>query len=319
MDTNTNNNTGSEIQLSVIIPITERHDPVTELYNDYKKAIVDSGVSYEVIYVIDGDHPNALEELTKLKVSEPLTIIKLAKWFGESTALNAGFSIAKGKSIITLPAYQQIESSSIPALINAHKDHDMVLARRWPRRDSFLNRLQSRVFNFLLRFATDLKIQDAGCGVRVFTRKVVEEIQIYGDLHRFLPVMAHRQGFRVTQIDVKQADKDAHQRVYSPGVYLRRLLDLLTIFFLLKFTKKPLRFFGLAGTTLFSIGTLATLYIIFERLFMDVAMAGRPVLILSSLLIVLGIQIIAIGLVGEIIIFTHARHLKEYTIEKIIN
>ena len=309
----------SKTQLSVIIPVTERHDPVTELYNEYKKAIDETGLSYEVIYVIDGEHPEALEALTRLKESEKLTIITLAKWFGEATALNAAFSIASGETIITLPAYQQIEPQDIPKLIHAQKDNDMVLARRWPRKDSLLNRLQSRAFNFLLRFATDLKIQDAGCSVRVFSRKIIDEVQIYGDLHRFLPVIAHRQGFRVSQMDVAQSDNDKHQRLYSPGIYLRRLLDLLTIFFLLKFTKKPLRFFGLVGMTLLSIGIFATLFIVGERLFLDVALAGRPALILSSLLIVLGIQVIAIGLVGEIIIFTHAKDLKEYTIEKIIN
>ncbi|MCK5395824.1 MAG: glycosyltransferase [Gammaproteobacteria bacterium] len=313
------NITKNKISLSVIIPITERFDPVTELYNEYKKAIDETGLSYEVIYVIDGEHPEALEELTHLNKSEQLTIITLAKWFGEATALNAAFSVAKGETILTLPAYQQIEPKEIPKLIHAKKDCDMVLARRWPRSDSFVNRMQTRVFNFLLRFSTDLKIQDAGCSIRVFSRDVIDEVQIYGDLHRFLPVIAHRQGFRVLQVDAAQSQKDKYQRLYSPGIYLRRLLDLLTIFFLLKFTKKPLRFFGLVGMTLLGTGVLATLFLIMQRLFMDVALADRPALIISSLLIVLGVQIIAIGLVGEIIIFTHAKDIKEYRIEKIIN
>jgi len=313
------NITSNKTQLSVIIPITERYDPVTELYYEYKKAVDETGLSYEIIYVIDGEHPEAFEALTRLKESEKLTIITLAKLFGEATALNAAFSICSGETILTLPAYQQIESQDIPKLIHAQKDYDMVLGRRWPRIDSLLNRLQTRAFNFLLRFATDLKVQDAGCSVRVFSRKIIDEVQIYGDLHRFFPVMAHRQGFRVLQIDVAQSQNDKHRRLYSPGIYLRRLLDLLTIFFLLKFTKKPLRFFGLVGATLLGTGVIATLFLIIQRLFMDVALADRPALILSSLLIVLGIQVIAIGLVGEIIIFTHAKDLKEYTIEKIIN
>jgi hypothetical protein len=179
--------------------------------------------------------------------------------------------------------------------------------------------MQNSLFNSLLRLSTDLKIHDAGCSARAFTKEVIDEIQLYGDLHRFFPVMAHRQGFHVTEIDVTQAERDTNVRVYSPGLYVRRLLDLLTIFFLVKFTKKPLRFFGLVGTTLFSLGVVSSLYLIVERLFFAVPLADRPALFLSSLLIVLGVQIIAIGLIGEIIIFTHAKDLKEYRIDKIIN
>ena len=314
-----NNTTDKNTQLTVIIPVTERYDPVTELFYEYKRGIDATGLTYEIIYVLDGEHTDVLEQLEKLQESEKLSIITLAKMFGEATALTAAFSIASGDIFLTLPAYQQIETDEIPKLVAAIKDNDMALARRWPRRDSMINRLQTRLFNFLLRLSTDLKIHDAGCSARAFTRKVIEEVQLYGDLHRFLPVMAHRQGFRVIELDVTQSEKDIHQRIYAPGLYVRRLLDLLTIFFLIKFTKKPLRFFGLVGTTLFSVGLITSLYLVGERLFLGISLADRPALILSSLLVVLGVQIIAIGLIGEIIIFTHAKDIKEYKIDKIIN
>jgi len=314
---NTSNTTTTK--LSVIIPVTERFDPVAELFHEYKKGIEATGKDYEFIYVVDGEQPDILEALKKLQSTEVLTIITLAKRFGESTALSAAFGQTTGHVIVTLPAYQQIETDEIPRLVNSLEDCDMVLARRWPRRDSMMNQLQNRLFNSLLRLSTDLKIHDAGCSARAFKRNVIDEIQLYGDLHRFFPVMAHRQGFRVIELNVKQAKKDIHQRLYSPGLYVRRLLDLLTIFFLIKFTKKPLRFFGLVGTTLFGLGIISSLYLIIERLLFDVSLADRPALFLSSLLIVLGVQIIAIGLIGEIIIFTHAKDLKEYKIDKIIN
>jgi len=307
------------VELTVIIPVTERYDPVTELFDDYKKGIEAIGVTYEVIYVLDGEHPEVLNELNRIREREQLTIIKLSRWFGESTALNAAFGQAAGNIILTLPAYQQIESSEIPRLVEALAESDMVLASRSPRKDSAFNRYQSSAFNFILRSFTDLKIHDAGCSARVFRRQVVKEVPIYGDLFRFFPIMAHRQGFRVIELDVEQSQKDAFRRIYSPGLYLRRLLDLFTVFFLIKFTKKPLRFFGLIGSTLFGLGALSTLYLVAERVFFDVALADRPALILSSLLIVLGIQIIAIGLIGEIIIFTHAKDMKEYKIDRIIN
>jgi glycosyltransferase involved in cell wall biosynthesis len=315
-----NSSTSKKIELSVITPITERFDPISELYYEYKRGIEATGLQYEYIYVVDGNQSdNVLNDLRKLQETEKLTIIMLAKGFGESSALNAAFSKASGDIILTLPAHQQVKADSIPDLITALKDHDMVLSHRWPRHDSLLNRLQTKFFNFLLRRSTDLKIRDAGCSVRAFTKEVVKESQLYGDLHRFFPVIAHRQGFKVTEINVAQSQKDTHHRIYAPGVYIRRLLDLLTIFFLIKFTKKPLRFFGLVGSTLFALGLISTLYIVIERLFFDIGLADRPALFLSSLLIVLGVQIIAIGLIGEIIIFTHAKDIKEYKIDKIIN
>lgn len=314
-----NNATTKNIELSVIVPVTERCDPIVELFHEYKRGIEACGKEYEFIYILNGKQSDTLNKLTKLQETEKITIITLTKWFGEATALSAAFSKISGGIILTLPAYQQIESDEFPKLIAALENCDMALARRWPRRDSLMNRLQSKLFNFLLRFSTDLEIHDAGCGVRAFTREVIDEIQLYGDLHRFFPVIAHRQGFRVIEINVAQSKKDFHQRLYAPGLYVRRLLDLLTIFFLVKFTKKPLRFFGLVGTTLFSLGIVSSLYLIVERLFFDVSLADRPALFLSSLLVVLGVQIIAIGLIGEIIIFTHAKDIKEYKIDKIIN
>lgn len=314
-----NNATNKNIELSVIIPVTERFDPVAELYHKYKSGIEKLGKSYEIIYAVDGNQSAVLKDLTRLQADEKLTIVTLAKTFGEATVLNAAFSQSSGDTLLTLPAYEQIESSEIPKLIAGLENHDMVLARRWPRIDSFINRLQANTFNFLLSFATSLKMNDAGCSARAFKRKVIDEVSLYGDQHRFFPVMAHQQGFRITEIEITQSKNDLVARVYSPGIYIRRLLDLLTIFFLVKFTKKPLRFFGLVGSTLFGIGAAITMYLIIDRMFFNVDLGDRPMLVLSSLLVILGIQIIAIGLIGEIIIFTHARKIKEYTIEKIIH
>ena len=314
-----NTATTKKIELSVIIPVTERYDPVSELYREYKHAVASTGKTFEFIYVIDGNYPEVLEELNQLQETDSITIITLAKWFGEATALNAAFDQASGDIFLTLPAYQQIEAGEIPEIIKSLEDCDMVLARRCPRSDSIINRMQARLFNFLLRFSTDLQINDAGCSVRAFTRKIAEDVQLYGDLHRFFPVIAHQQGYHVIETKVAQAQEDKHRRIYSPGLYVRRLLDLLTIFFLIKFTKKPLRFFGLVGTTLFTFGVIGTLFLMAQRLFFDMSLADRPALIFSSLLVVLGVQIIAIGLIGEIIIFTHAKDIKEYKIDKIIN
>lgn len=309
-----------DIQLSAVIPVTERYDDLLEVLLDYKRGLSATGLTYEIVVVLDGYHPKLFDELKKLKAEgEPITIIALAKWFGEATALTTGFEHAAGEIILTLPAYHQVRSDEFPRLIDALEGSDMVLARRWPRIDSFLNRLQSRVFNFLLRSVSSLPAHDAGCGVRAIRRHVTEEVHIYGDLHRFLPIMAHRHGFTVTELNVAQAEQDRHQRLYAPGIYVRRLLDLLTVFFLVRFTYKPLRFFGLLGTAVFSLGALIVAYLVADRLIWDIALGNRPALYLSSLLIVLGIQLLAIGLIGELVIFTHARDMKEYNIAEIVN
>ena len=220
---------------------------------------------------------------------------------------------------MTLPAYYQVEASEIPKILDGLGGHDMVIGRRWPRAGSRFEKLRRHIFHWLLKSFTDASFRDLGCGVRAFKRQVMVEIPVYGDQHRFLPVLASRQGFRVKELDVKQSPKDYFRGSYRPREYLHRILDIITVFFLVRFTKKPLRFFGMIGTATFAVGGIATLYLVIERLFFGKALTERPALLLSSLLVVLGVQIFALGLIGELIIFTHAKDIKEYTIDEIIN
>ena len=318
--TTANSTTNSVPQLTVIIPVTERFDDIDSVYQQYKRVIVATQTPFEFIYVLDGEYPSVAQALQQLiEQGERIKIVKLAKWFGEATALTVGFQLSKGNIILTLPAYLQIEPDDIPELISSSVDYDVVVARRWPRKDSIINRIQSRLFHAPIRLLTDYDFQDLGCSVRVIKRRVVDELHIYGDQHRFLPLLAHQKGFKVKELNARQAPQDIKKRLYPVGVYIRRLLDILSIFFLLKFTKKPLRFFGLFGSAIFGLGGLTLIYLAFERLVLGVPLADRPMLLLASLLLVLGIQIFAIGLVGEIIIFTHAKDLKEYTIDEIID
>lgn len=310
----------ASVDIAVIVPVSERYDNVREVYDAYKKALQSTGYNFEFTYVLDGPFPDVLDELEKLQgQGEPLRVVKLARWFGEATALTAGFEYSRGDVLLTLPAYYQIEPSEVSKLLKEAHDQDMVIGRRFPRTDSRLNRLQTHLFNWALNAITGSSFRDLGCGARAFKRQITEEIPLYGDQHRFLPVLASRQGYRIKEVDVAQSAKDKFTRLYRPGVYPRRLLDMLTVFFLVKFTKKPLRFFGLIGIATFSVGALIVLYLIADRLFFGSALADRPALLLSSLLVVLGVQIFALGLVGEIIIFTHARDIKEYTIDRTIN
>jgi hypothetical protein len=159
---------------------------------------------------------------------------------------------------------------------------------------------------------------DISCGMRVMKRKVAEEVHLYGDLHRFFPLLAFQRGFKVEEIPVRQSRQDLKPRIYRPGIYLRRLLDILTLLFIFKFTKKPLRFFGLIGGALFGCGSVILAYLVVYWL-MDLGpISRRPILILGVLLMVLGAQLFSIGLLGEMMIFTHGRGAKDYQIKEIL-
>ena len=306
-------------ELSVIIPVGSRVDDLSELHPSYEQGLDSSGLSYEIVYVLDGTRRTARQQLTELKdKGASIKIVQLGKGFGEATALMAGFTNTRGQRILTLPAYFQIEGAEIPKLLEAGEQFDMVVARRWPRRGSWFERVRRGTFHRLLRLITGETFRDLGCNVRVLDRPVIEEIAIYGEQHRLLPVLASRQGFRVQEIDVTQSPRDQFLGRYRIREYLHRLLDILTVFFLVRFTRKPLRFFGMIGSVTFGIGALAIAVLVGERLFFDQPLADRPALLLSSLLIVLGTQLFALGLLGELIIFTHAKDLKEYKVREIV-
>ena len=307
---------------SAIVPVGPRVDELDELVAAYDAALESSGKTYEIIVVVDGPRPhrkqciNVLQEITA--ANERLRIIELAREFGEAAALAAGFDAAQGELLLTLPAYYQIEPSEIPKLLSADSDKsDMLIAIR-PRFGASFDKIRRRAFHALFRMTSGMAFRDLGCGVRLLKREVAEEIPLYGDQHRFFPALAQRRGFRVREIELVQSPKDQFRGRYRVREYLHRLLDILTVFFLVRFTKKPLRFFGTIGFLAASLGALYTFVLVVQRLFFGMALAERPALLLASLLIVLGVQTFALGLVGELIIFTHASQMKEYTIRRVI-
>lgn len=308
------------VKFSFIVPIVERYDDLEELYTKFSEEVGKVTSAYEFIFVVDGGYERLIETLKQLKEKHAnIKIIKFSRSFGESVALSAGFEKAQGKWMITLPAYFQIEPYGITQVIEAlEQGYDLVTTRRFPRFDSFINRMHTKVFHWLVETLIGFDFNDFGCGVRGMNREVTENIHLYGDMFRFIPALASKQGFRVKEVAVAQNKKDTKIKVYNPWVYFKRLLDILTLFFLIKFTRKPLRFFGLIGSVLSGVGFLLSAYLTVQRLLGLTAIADRPVLLLGVLLMVLGIQSISIGLLGEIIIFTHAGEVKEYKVDEFI-
>jgi glycosyltransferase involved in cell wall biosynthesis len=305
--------------VSVIVPVGERQTPIDELYAEYKSGLRLLGAPYELIFVLDGPQRTVESALVQLVANgEPITIVSLTRYFGEATALMIGFEQAAGSVIVTLPAYLQVEGSEIGKLVAALGEADIAVGYRDPRTSSWYQRLRQRAFHGLLRFVTRLSFRDLGCSARALHRKVLEEVHLYGDQQRFLPLLAERQGFRVVQVAVRQSKNDRRDEVYRPRTYTRGFLDIFNVFFLVRFTKKPLRFFGMIGVATFSLGILELLYLVFERIYLHSPLADRPALLLASLLIVLGVQIFALGLLGELIIFTHAGGRKDYKVDRVI-
>lgn len=307
------------LDISVIVPV--RHDPgqsILQLHEKYQNALNDSGVSKcEFIYILAPNSEQTKPGLMTLAGdNEDVDVIELARDFGEATSINIGAGQARYSYILTLPSTEQIKVESICNFIAEIDGHDIVLAKRADRVDTTLRQFPSRVLNSIVHRFSDAPFADASCGVRLFKKDILEEINLYGDFHRFLSMLAYEQGFRIKLVDLPQSSVDK-QPFSSPLVYLRNLLDVLTVIFLTRFNKRPLRFFGSVGTTSLLIGSAGMAFVAFQRLFFDVAAADRPLLILFVLLAALGIQLIAIGLIGESLIFTHARDIKEYKIKNI--
>jgi len=313
----------SIVDISVLVPICERYDDISEIFLKHRKVIEQNQLSYEFIFVLDGEFPDVEKKLELLLADNPKTIkiLKFHRAFGEAKALNAAFKESTGKRILTIPAYFQVVPEEIQKLLDSFTDEvDVAFGARYPRRDNWLNRIQAGIFHLIINYLMKESFRDISCGVRLLNRNVMEKVALYGDLHRFIPILAEHNGFKVKEIPLKQAPEDIRLRLYRPGIYLRRLLDIFTLFFLIKFTQKPLRFFGLWGSGIGFIGLIITGITVMQRLFFEnVGLSDRPLFLVGILMILLGVQTFFIGLVAEIILFMHMPTEPHYNIEKKID
>lgn len=315
----THSPTAAVPSISVIVPVCGRRAELRSLYTQYKAGIDAVGLPFEFIFVIDGNRTDATCALNELlQEGEDLTVISLTRSFGEAAALMAGFERASGSVIVTLPAYHQIESQDICKLVAALSASDMAVGYRSPRYGNVLDRMRRSAFHGLVNFVTGSRLRDIGCGARAMRRQVFEEMDLYGDQHRYMAILASRMGFRVSEVPMRQSPQDRLERVYRPKEYAHHVLDLFSIFFLVRFTKRPLRFFGMVGAATFGVGVALIGVLSVQRLFFDEKLADRPALLLAALLVVLGMQVFALGLLGELIIFTHARGMKDYRVQEVI-
>jgi glycosyltransferase involved in cell wall biosynthesis len=302
--------------ISVIVPVVERADDLMAVYRAFAQELDQGQQEYEFLFVFDGRFIPPPELVARTQETNRVRILRFAREFGETAALRLGIERSRGELIVTLPAYFQVQPEGVRLLLEAvATGADMAVANRSPRLDSWLNRMQSRVFHTIVGSVSSQRFHDMACGVRAMRRPVAEALPLYGDLHRFIPALALREGYRVEEVAVPQHPQDARIRVYRPGVYLRRLLDIAAFFFLAKFTEKPLRFFGLVGSTFLAVGAMMSLVLLIQRV-EGQAIANRPALLLAVLLMALGVQLIGLGLVGEIIVHLRAPHRRAYRVRE---
>jgi glycosyltransferase involved in cell wall biosynthesis len=301
---------------------TFAHDDrdLVDLLDRYIGALGRIDLAKELIVVDDGVG-GALREamIGRLKgAGFPTALYSLHRAGGESAALYSGLHHAAGEAIVVLPAYRQVDEPEIGRFTEAILEGslDYIASWRHPRIDSWFGRALSGWFNSMTARLTGIELHDLNSGLRAMRPRVVAEVPLHGDLYRFLPVLAAFQGFRVGERQVTHVAELVRRGDYRPGIFLRRFLDLLSLFFISKFTRKPLRFFGLAGTLMFAVGSATLAYLAVQRV-LGRSLADRPLLVLAVLILVLGAQLFSIGLLGELIIFTYTGDVPEYKVDAV--
>ncbi len=306
-----------QIKVSVVIPAYNEEESLRPLFIELKKVFNElKEYEYEVIIIDDGSTDNSLKVLNDIrKEDDRFKIISFQKNYGKSAALSVGFKYATGDLIITMDADLQDDPKEIPNLIKKiDEGYDLVSGWKKIRFDPFIKKYSSRLFNFVTALLTGIKIHDFNCGLKIYRKEVTQSIKVYGEMHRYLPVLAHWNGFRVGEIVVRHYPRRYGKTKFGASRFLKGFLDLITILFTTRYLRRPLHLFGTIGFLLFLTGFLIDLYLAIEWAFYGKYLTNRPMLWLGILLILLGVQTIAIGLIGEMIAH-HTQKVEDYHIK----
>jgi hypothetical protein len=311
-----------ELDVSIVVPIQSADAEVADVVKSLGAELDRAGKTWECILVFDGVRGAAYQTAVALAATrgEQVKLVSFTSAFGESVCLSAGVERSLGLVILTSPPYVQVDPIEIRAMLQKiDEGADFVTPWRKPRVDPWLNRLQSTLFNWIIRQIIQADFNDLNCYLRAIRRVVFDDLSVYGDMYRFLPVIAHRQGFNVVELPVRHLREWGKTGIYGVGVYVRRFLDVLGVMFLTKFTHKPLRFFGAVGAVIVALASAVLALIVWQKYFSasPKALYGRPVFVIAVLMLVLGVQIIGFGLLGEIIIYTQARNLRGYRVDRV--
>lgn len=307
-DTETALEQPAQLDLSVVVPVYNEEESLPQLIREVHEALDDEGLTYELILVDDGSTDRSFEVLrTAADLDAALTVIRFRRNFGQTAALQAGIDASRGARLVLMDADLQNDPKDIPAML-AQLDvgYDLVAGWRADRKDPFFNRrLPSLIANRLISAITKVRLHDYGCTLKAMTREVAKELRLYGEMHRFIPVVANWVGVRVHEMKVNHRARRFGASKYGIGRTLRVVLDLITVRFMQQYLVRPMQVFGLAGIVSGFAGFLVCAWLAFEKLFFDKDLGNRPLLLLGVLLIVVGVQLLSLGLVADVVSRTY--------------
>lgn len=308
------------MKISLVIPVMNEKENIQPLLSQIREAL--TGVDYEVILVDDGSSDGTPDEI-RTYMDNRVRLIELMKNYGQSTAMAAGIDHASGEYIVTLDGDLQNDPGDIPMLLDKieYEPWDMIAGNRANRQDGFvLRKFPSKIANSLIRSLTGVRIKDYGCTLKIFKSQIAKNLGLYGELHRFIPVLAALQGARITQVDVKHHARKFGKSKYGIGRTFRVMSDLVLMLFFQKYLQKPMHIFGLLGFAVFFIGVIINLYLAVLKI-MGQDIWGKPLLMLGVMLVVGGIQFITIGIVIEVLIRTYyeSQNKKAYQIREVVS
>jgi glycosyltransferase involved in cell wall biosynthesis len=314
------------VNVSLIIPLLNEEDNLLLLYQKLTAVLSQLNTSYEIIFVDDGSRDRSLQILEQIYEADRdrIRIIELRRNFGKTVALVAGFQMATGDILITMDADLQDDPEEIPGMLKElDRGYDLVVAWRKTRMDKAQKRLSSRIFNFVVARTAGIQLHDFNCGFKVYRRQVIESVRLYSDLHRYTPVLAAWQGFRVTERPVTHYPRYAGRSKYGASRIAKGVMDLIMVLFIVRYLRQPLRLFGWVGLFIFSGGGAINLYMAYLWLLrfftqVDIPPIGtRPLFAVGILGMILGVQLISIGLLGEMLRYFTYQPTAEYSVRRV--
>lgn len=293
--------------ISVVVPVHDEEQSVEPLYEELRASLDPLDRPWEAVFVDDGSTDGSLGALTHLHASAPnVKVVRLRRNFGKAAALAAGFRHADGDVVVTIDADLQDDPAEIPRLLaKLDEGFDLVSGWKVQRRDPLSRRIPSRIFNAVVGRVSGLRLHDLNCGLKAYRAEVVRNLRVYGELHRFLPVLAHDRGYRVAELAVNHRPRGHGKSRYGVERYLRGFLDFLTVWFMGRYRHRPLHLFGGLGVAMGAIGTILLAYLTVLKLSGE-PIGHRPLLTLGVLLVVVGLQFFSLGLLSELITSHHA-------------
>jgi glycosyltransferase involved in cell wall biosynthesis len=294
-------------ELSVVVPVHDEEGNVEPLYSALRDALDTLGRTYEIVVVDDGSRDESYARLARLAAADPrLKLVQLRRNYGQSAAMAAGFDHARGAVIVPMDGDLQNDPADIGALLEKiDEGYDVVSGWRRDRREGITRRLPSRIANWLIGRVTGVRLHDYGCTLKAYRAEIVRETRLYGEMHRFLPALAHQAGARITEIPVAHHPRTSGRSSYGLGRAFKVLLDLVTVKFLSVWSTKPSYLFGGSGAILCVLGTAFVTWTAYEKIFNGVYVHRQPSLIVGVFLFTIGFNLILLGLLAELIVRTH--------------